>query len=252
MNAYLVDDEPIALRRLERLLREDNRIHVLGSATDPHRALRDLQRCLPDILFLDIEMPGMSGFELLEKLKEPQPLIVFTTAYDQYALHAFKVNSIDYLLKPIGADQLGRAVAKIERMVTNHARGDVAALLKQMRTTIGSAKPAYPSRLASRNGDRVEFIDVASITHFFARDKVTIAATPQKEYILDLSISELEQKLSAEEWVRIHRSLLVNIIAVKEMRASFGGRVVLKLKDGKTQLQVARDRVAHVKAKLSL
>src|SRR5438046_2370590 len=112
MKAYLVDDEPLALKRLARMLAEAVHVEVTGSSTDPLEAIDAILKARPDIVFLDIEMPGMSGFEMLSRL-DPQPLVVFTTAYDQYALQAFGVNSIDYLLKPIEAQQVKRALDKI-------------------------------------------------------------------------------------------------------------------------------------------
>src|SRR5260370_12972341 len=106
MKAFLVDDEPLAVGRLQRLLEETGRVEIAGSSTDPREALDQIRRHRPDVLFLDIEMPGMTGFDLLDQLGDAQPLVVFTTAYDEYALEAFKVNSIDYLLKPVEVAQL--------------------------------------------------------------------------------------------------------------------------------------------------
>ena len=125
MKAFLVDDEPLAVSRLRWLLEESGRVEIAGSSSDPAQALEEVRHARPDVLFLDIEMPGMSGFDLLDLLGDPQPLVVFTTAYDQYALEAFKVNSVDYLLKPIEAAHLQRALAKIERVLRGtEARGD--------------------------------------------------------------------------------------------------------------------------------
>jgi two-component system, LytTR family, response regulator len=198
-------------------------------------------------------MPGMSGFDLLDQLGEPQPLVVFTTAYDQYALDAFKVNSIDYLLKPVEPAQLDRALNKLDRILGgSEARTDVNALLKQVRAMLSVRQPEYLARVASRVGDRVEFVEVAQVTHFYAKDKLTFAVTAAKHHALDLSIAELEQKLSPERWLRIHRSTLLNVDAVKELHAWFGGKLLVKLKDGQTELQVARERAAEVKAKLGI
>src|SRR4029077_18612608 len=138
---------------------------------DPGQALAELQSLRPDALFLDIEMPEMTGFDLLDKLGPAQPLVVFTTAYDQYALDAFKVNSIDYLLKPVEPAQLDRALNKLDRILGgSEARGDVNALLKQVRAMLSDRQPEYLARVASRVGDRVEFIEVAQVTHFYAKD----------------------------------------------------------------------------------
>ena len=253
MKAFLLDDEPIAIDRLRVLIEEHGRVEIVGTGANPAEALPAIRSSAPDVLFLDIEMPGLSGFELLERLGAPQPLIVFTTAYDQYALDAFKVNSIDYLLKPIERADLARAIAKLERMLGGtEARGDVAALLEQVRAALARREPEYLVRVASRTGDRVDFVDVAEIAYFYAKDKLTFAATAAKHYALDLSIVDLEPRLDPRQWLRIHRSTLVSVNAIKEVHTWFGGKAVVRLKDGKTELQIPRERVAEVKGRLGI
>lgn len=253
MKAYLVDDEALALRRLRRMLDDSGRVDVVGQAADPVQALREIERHRPDVLFLDIEMPVLSGFDLLERLGAAQPLVVFVTAYDRYALEAFKVNSVDYLLKPVDAAELERALQKLARVLGGDGgRTDLASLAAQMRTLLAARPPEYLARVPSRVGDRVEFVDVAGVTHFYAKDKLTFAVTAAKEYALDMSIAELEQKLSPRQWVRIHRSTLLNIDAVKELYSWFGGTLRVRLKDARTELQVARDRSVEVKKRLGL
>jgi len=253
MKVYLIDDEPLATSRLRRLLEKHDRVEVVGQSNDPAHALAHIRALRPDVLFLDIEMPGMSGFELLEKLGEPQPLIVFTTAFDRYALEAFKVNSIDYLLKPIGAAQLERALNKLYRLLAaGDSQSHIGSLIEQVRAMITQRDPGHLVRIASRMGDRVEFIEVSQVTHFFAKDKLTFAVQSGKEHAIDLSITELQERLPPEEWVRIHRSTLLNIVAVKEIHSWFGGKLLIKLKDGRTELKVARERTAEVRTKLGL
>ncbi len=253
MKAYVVDDEPLAVKRLRDLLDETGRVEICGASSNPGQAVEELQRLRPDVVFLDIEMPGMSGFDLLDGLGDARPLVVFTTAYDRYALDAFRVNSIDYLLKPVEPAQLSRSLDKIERMLRGtEAPGDVNYLLSQMREMLSHREPEHPVRLACRAGDRVEFIEIAQVTHFYAKDKLTLAVTLGKERALDLTISELEQKLPPQRWVRIHRSILLNVDAIKELRSWFGGKLLIKLKDGRTELHVPRDRAAEVRAKLGV
>jgi two-component system LytT family response regulator len=253
LKAYLIDDEPLALSRLRRLLEESGRVEIAGAGTDPKEALKHLRGLRPDVLFLDIEMPGMSGFDLLEKLGAPQPLVVFTTAYDRYALDAFKVNSIDYLLKPVGTAELKRALNKLERVLGGgEERGDMDSLLRQVRTILGNREREYLSRVASRVGDHVEFIEVAQVSHFYAKDKLTFAVTAAKHHPLDLTIAELETKLPPNLWVRIHRSTLLNINSVKELHTWFGGKLIVRLKDGRTDLNVARERAPEVREKLGI
>ncbi|HYM13688.1 MAG TPA: LytTR family DNA-binding domain-containing protein [Bryobacterales bacterium] len=251
MRAYLVDDEPLALQRLRRLLEATGRVEIAGSTTDPEAALRFLAAGRVDVLFLDIQMPGMSGFELLAKLPS-QPWVIFTTAYDQYALQAFAVNSIDYLLKPIEAQQLDRALHKLERLLRAGQPPDLHGQIQKLLDH-WSARPQFPDRIASRVGDRVQFLSLDRITHFFAKDKLTYAATPAKNYPVDHSIAELEQKLDPQKFVRIHRATLLNIAYVHELDAWFAGRLLVRLKDEKrTELPVARDRVPALKQRLGL
>src|SRR5947209_3255294 len=171
IRAFVLDDEPLAVKRLSRMLRETGRVEVAGAATDPVEALEALRQSPPDVLFLDIQMPGMTGFEMLREL-EPQPLVVFTTAYDQYALQAFEVNSVDYLLKPVEPPYLARALDKIEQRQT--VPPDWKALLAALH------RPEFPERIASRLGERMHILDLAKVTHFFAQDKLTYAATEAK------------------------------------------------------------------------
>jgi two-component system LytT family response regulator len=254
IRAFVVDDEPLAVRRLVRMLEETGRVEVSGSSMDPVDALAALTEHPPDVLFCDIQMPGMNGFEMLGML-EPQPLIVFTTAYDQYALQAFEVNSIDYLLKPIEEPKLARALDKIERLRQNPAEApEWKAVLAQIAGAMKrNAAPEYPERIASRLGERIHILEVAKVSHFFARDKLTYAAFEGKSCVVDHTVSDLEGKLDPRCFCRIHRSTLVNLAFVKEVDAWFGGRVLVRLKDAKTtELQVARERVQDLKKRLGL
>ena len=255
MRAFLIDDESLALKRLQRMLTATGRVEIAGTSTDPVEALEAIVRAKPDVLFLDIEMPGMTGFQMLSKL-DPQPLIVFTTAYDQYALEAFGVNSVDYLLKPIEAAQLARALDKVDRMRGGvEPRPEIQKLLDRlaMLTADGGGKPAYPDRIASRTGERVELIELARVTHFFARDKLTYAATGAKNYVVDHTIQELEQKFDPRKFVRIHRAILLNVDYVHELNTWFAGRLMVRLKDEKhTELTVSRDRVRALKERLGV
>ena len=255
MRAFLVDDEALALKRLQRLLAATGRVEIAGCATDPVEAIAAVLKAKPDVLFLDIEMPGMSGFQMLAKL-DPQPLIVFTTAYNQYALEAFGVNSVDYLLKPVEAPQLARALDKLDRMKRGaEPRPEIQQLLDRIAelAAAGGKQPEFPERIASRSGERVEFVELARVTHFFASDKLTYAATPGKNYVIDHTILDLEQKLDPRKFIRIHRATMLNLDYVHELHAWFAGRMIVRLKDEKrTELTVARDRVRALKERLGI
>ncbi|HLQ76498.1 MAG TPA: LytTR family transcriptional regulator DNA-binding domain-containing protein [Terriglobia bacterium] len=253
IRAYLVDDERLALERLARMLEATGRVEIIGMSRDPVEAVAALRAGLPDVLFLDIQMPELSGFELLAELPE-QPLVVFTTAYDRYALEAFRVNSIDYLLKPIEPDHLERALAKAERMSRQGERPvEMRALLAQINATLQLGKSPWLDRIASRVGDKVEPIDLRRVTHFYSKDKLTYAATLERSYVVDNTVAELESRLNPVQFIRIHRGAILNLDHLLELHAMFGGRMVARLKDGKkTELPVSRDRVSALKSRLGL
>jgi two-component system, LytTR family, response regulator len=252
LRAYLVDDEPLALERLRRLLERTGLVEVAGSTTEPETAVTALTANPPDVCFLDIEMPRLDGFEVLARLPS-QPIVIFTTAYDQYALQAFGVNSVDYLLKPIEPESLERALKKVDRLRASGspAQPDLQALLKKLTDSLRETKPEYPERIASRLGNRLWFLDLARVTHFFAEDKLTYAVSEGKAYCVDYAITELEGKLDPKKFLRIHRSTVVNVHWIKEVASLPGGALNVRLKDGKgTDLTVARDRAREFKTRV--
>jgi two-component system, LytTR family, response regulator len=252
LRAYLVDDELLALKRLNRLLEQTARVEVVGESTDPEEAIEKLASTQCDVLFTDIEMPSLSGFQMLAKF-DPQPFVVFTTAYSQYALKAFEVHSIDYLVKPIDERQLERALNKLERMRSGvEPRPEISELLRQITSVLPQPR-TYPVRLSSKIGDRIELVDIKRVTHFYANDKLTYAATPKKDFVIDHTIAELENTLDPDRFIRIHRSTIVNLDYVAELYTWFSERMMVRVNDGKdTELTVARDRVKALKERLGV
>jgi two-component system LytT family response regulator len=252
MRAYLVDDEPLALARLRRLLERSEHVEVVGSTTTPEDAVASLTADPPDVCFLDIHMPRLSGFDVLAKLPR-QPIVIFTTAYDQYALKAFAVNSVDYLLKPVDAESLERALKKVESLRNSGqpSQADLRALLKELTNSLRATKPEYPDRIASRLGDRVWFLDLDRVTHFYAEDKLTYAASEGKAYCVDQSIAQLEKKLDPKKFIRIHRSTVVSLAWIKEVTSLPGGSLNIRLKGARNaDLTVARDRAREFKTRI--
>jgi two-component system, LytTR family, response regulator len=256
LRTYLVDDELLALKRLTRLLQVTGCIEIVGSTTSPATALKFLASEKVDLLLLDIQMPGLNGFELLARLPT-HPMVIFTTAYDKYALKAFEVNSIDYLLKPVEPRQLDRALKKLALLRDTARSLDMRTHIKSLASKLADQFSSTPAelkdRIHSRVGDRILFINLDEITHFFSEDKLTYAATGVKKYVVDYTITELEQKLGSKGFLRIHRATLINLSFVGEMDRWFGGRMLVRMKDkDRTELTVARDHVRDLKEKLGL
>ena len=252
LKVFLADDEDLALKRLNRLLEETGRVEVLGRSNDPEEARRRLIELPVDLLFLDIEMPGMTGFELLASLPN-QPLTILTTAYSKYALAAFETHSIDYLVKPVERERLAKALDKAERLLAGKEPPEWQAMVNQLAQTLTKPATQYPMRVASKVGGKVELIDLERVTHFYSKDKLTWAVAAGKTHIVEETIAELEQKLDPARFCRIHRSTLVNLAFVQELHPWLGGGILLRLKDqNRTELQVARERTATMKDKLGL
>jgi two-component system, LytTR family, response regulator len=249
MRAYLVDDERLAVERLKRLLEATGRVTIAGAATDPEEALEFLRRNRVDVLFLDIQMPGLTGFELLEQLGT-DVAVVFTTAYDRYAIDAFAVNSLDYLLKPIEPERLDKALDKLERFA-GEPKPDVRALARELAAELAPHRRL--ERIASRVGERTTVLDVARIAHFTSKDKLSFAVVNGRDHVIDFTLNELEARLDPRRFARIHRSTIVNLAFVQELFPAVDGGVLVRLKDEKkTELSVARDRVRELKARLGI
>ena len=249
LRAFVVDDEQLALDRLQRLLTDTGRVDVVGSSTDPADALTRLRAQTVDVIFLDIQMPELSGFDLLSRLEVDIP-VIFTTAFDRYAIEAFTVNSVDYLLKPIEPARLERALDKLQRL-TSEARPDVRSLARELAAHLAPGRKL--ERLASRVADRTTILEVPRITHFMARDKLTFAIVGGREHVVDYTLAQLEERLDSRRFIRAHRGAIVNVAYVEELYPDVDGGMMVRLKDGKnTVLSVARDRVRALKERLGI
>jgi two-component system, LytTR family, response regulator len=250
IRAFLIDDEPLALKRLGRLLEATKRVVIVGRATDPAQGLAQLTGESVDVIFLDIHMPGLTGFEVVERLA-PGANVVFTTAYDQHAVAAFEVNAVDYLLKPIERGRLNATLDRIASRRPDPAGADLRGTLERLASSLRG--DAHLGHLASRIGGRVQLIPVDEVTHVFARDRATYAATPTAEFMLDAPLVELERKLDPAKFFRVHRATLVNLGWVHELHADVAGQLVIRLRgDERPELLVSRDRVRPLKERLGL
>ena len=254
LRAYVVDDEPGALRQVTQSLRSTGRVEIVGTATLPETALSEIPARDVEALFLDIHMPGMTGFELLRRLTV-SPLVVFVTAHDAYALQAFEAAAIDYLLKPVRRERLERTLDRLEGRRGDAAGAGVQAVLERLARHYQEARaPAYADRISIDLGQqRTQLVEVEAISHFVAQGKGTLAVTPAGSRLVDHALGELEARLDPRQFVRIHRSAIVNLAWVAEVAPDLGGRLIVRLKDAaRTELQVARERARAFRERLVL
>ena len=227
----LIDDEPIALGRLKRLLTQfDDLIEVVGEALNGLEGIQKIETLRPNLLFLDIEMPQMTGFEMLSRLSY-MPMVVFVTAYDQYAIKAFEENSIDYLLKPVEKERLAKTMDKLRNL-----RPEQEQTLSQesLRQLIGSMVPKKEMHSISvKSGDKILFVPLSDISFFQAEDKYVLLNTvDNKQYLMNYTITSLEEKLPSN-FVRVSRSTIVNSTKIREMERYFTGKYMIVMLDQK-------------------
>ncbi|MGI8997943.1 MAG: LytR/AlgR family response regulator transcription factor [Pyrinomonadaceae bacterium] len=240
MRMLIVDDEPLAREKIRDLVKLDPELEIAGECTNGLEALAAIQELRPDLLLLDVQMPEVGGFTVLEALKdEVMPLVIFVTAYDQYAVRAFEFHALDYLLKPFDRERfeaaIGRAKAHVRREQNGSLDQRILALLEQLK-----AETKYIERLVVKAGGRVFFLETKEIDWIEAEGNYVNIHTPKKSFLLRETISNLEAQLDPKHFVRIHRSSIVRIDRIQELQTWSHGeyRVILY---GGTELTLSRN-----------
>jgi DNA-binding LytR/AlgR family response regulator len=244
MKAVIVDDELPARRRMIRLLQATPDVEVIAEASDAATLLKLLPTVAADVVFLDIRMPGLDGLELART--GGLPAVVFTTAFAEYAVDAFAVHAVDYLVKPVRADRLLVALDHVRERLAS--RGDVARLLR----SIAQVAPAteLPVRVTATHRGETRIFEARTITRFWAADKYTCFLIDGREYETAEALTALESRLGGVGFVRAHRSDLINLAQVRAMRREPGG-LVLELSDGQ-EVGVSRRHAMTVRARLRI
>jgi two-component system, LytTR family, response regulator len=229
LKTILIDDEPLAISRLKRLLlRYENDFNIIAEAKNGQEGLELIEKHKPELIFLDIEMPEMNGFDMLSKLSY-MPIVVFATAFDQYAIRAFEENSIDYLLKPIEAERLEKTVEKLQKLRQQPMDNMFNTNLLEMLEKLKPKRDIHS--ISVKSGERILFIPLSDIAYFEADDKYVFLNTIDgKQYLTNFTIAALEEKLP-DTFLRISRSAIVNSKVIKELQKSFNGKYVVLLKD---------------------
>lgn len=230
----LVDDEQPARERLRELLHAIPDLEVVGEAADGEEAIQKIVELRPEIVLLDIQMPGVSGLEVTACLPHPRPKIIFCTAFDQYAVDAFELHAVDYLLKPVNRIRLAQAIERTRQEDPTKAETSLNGVTRAM--------PLANRRLLARCGDRYRVVPQRDVVYFSSEDGLTLLHTRDREYVLDPTLNDLEERLDAAVFFRISRAAIVNLDSIIEVRPLIGGTADVALNTGAV-LEVSRRRL---------
>jgi two-component system LytT family response regulator len=246
----IADDEQPARDRLKKLLAEhSNQIELIGEAMNGLECREMIDRLKPDLVFIDIQMPGLNGFEVLQQTSH-LPVVIFCTAYDEFALQAFETNSIDYIVKPVKAERIQKSIEKLDSLKRN---SDKQELLRIIESYISQTPKKEITSIPVKLGDRMIFVRIEDVTYFSAEEKyVSIYTKDGKTYLCDFPLKSLEEKL-CDDFLRIHRSLLVNTKRIREINKHYGSRYIIKMDDtGQTKLLTGRGYCEQVKGLMEI
>ena len=234
ITGLIVEDEPLARRRLRELIRGLPWLQCLGEATTGRGAIAAINELQPDLVFLDVQLPGVSGLDVLSQVRH-RPAVIFTTAFDRYAVTAFELGALDYLLKPFGAERFGRALERARPMLERQVGADTTERAREVL-----ADGPVP-RLFVREAGRIVPIRVASIEWLQACDDYVIVHASQRQFRLNLTLSDLERRLDPSVFLRVHRSHVVNLDHVAAWKPYDGSRFQITLRNGAT-IMASRQR----------
>jgi len=241
IRAVIVDDEELARRVLAEFLADHPEVEIVAQCANGYEAVRVVMESNPDLLFLDVQMPKLDGFEVLELLDRDLP-VIFVTAYDEHALRAFEVHAVDYLLKPVSAERLGRALEKAQERLGKTTPLPLASLAAEARPEAAR----YLDRILVRDGSKIHVIPVDRLDYAEARDDYVALFSSAKEYLKHQTLADLESRLDPARFVRIHRSYLVNVDRVAKIEPMAKDSRVAVLTDGK-RLPVSRSGYAKIR-----
>jgi two-component system LytT family response regulator len=232
IRTLIVDDELLARKLIRKLLESAPEFEVVGECADGRDAVSAIRKVAPNLVFLDVQMPELGGFEVLKQIDTEQiPVVVFVTAYDKFALKAFEAHALDYLLKPVDEDRFSQTLERVKTYLNGRQNGAVQDRLLDLIHEL-APQPKTISRLAVKSAGRVVFLKVDEIDWIEAAGNYLELHTGKQSHLLRGRLSELERQLKPEQFFRIHRSTIVNLDRVKEFQPLFKGEGIVVLKDG--------------------
>ncbi len=240
IRALIVDDEELARVHLKRILDAESGIEVVGEACNGLEALEAIYELTPGVVFLDIEMPGMNGFEVVRNLSQPPP-IVFATAYDEFAVKAFEAKALDYILKPVQPHRVRQTLARLNQSPAPEYRD----AMREVMGLMARERPVPVTRLAVHRGKRIILLGLSEVFHITIEEKLVFAHTDKERFLIEKTVGEAEEMLADSGFRRISRGTLVNMEHVRELVPWFSGTWRVKLSNG-VELDVSRDRARQL------
>jgi two-component system LytT family response regulator len=232
IRALIVDDEPLAREGIRMRLKQEPDVELIGACKNGREAVAAILRDAPDLVFLDIQMPRLDGFGVIEAVGVRQmPHVIFVTAYDEHALRAFEVNALDYLLKPIDGGRFSESLERVRSRIHGENLEAVGERLKKMMASLGVER-SHLERLSIKSAGRITFIGVDEIDWIEAADNYVEVHSGRESHLLHATMNSLESRLDPNKFLRIHRSIIVNISRIKELHPMFHGGYRVILKDG--------------------
>jgi two-component system, LytTR family, response regulator len=250
IRTMIIDDEPLARQGVRRLLESDPDVVIVGECSDGFDAVESIHGLRPELVFLDIQMPELDGFEVLDALDAAtMPLVVFVTAFDQHAVRAFEVHALDYLLKPFDKERFNEALGRAKASLRDKRQGEVASKIADMLGAVRSERP-HSNRIMVKSGGHITFLRTDEVDWVEAQGDYVCLHSQGKKHLVRGKISSIEDQLSTGAFVRIHRSTIVNSGRIKEMQPLFHGDYAVVLNDG-TRLTMSRSFREKVFQRLS-
>lgn len=250
ITAYIVEDERPARDRLMQLLQGVPDLEIMGGAASAGEAVEQIEALKPELLFLDIHLPDISGIDLLRLLSH-RPAVIFTTAYDRYAVQAFELQAVDYLLKPFSEERLHEALEKVRKQLS--AGKDSLTEMESLRRLLASwnPRPDYLRRIPSKTGDKIHILSDDEVVYFASENKLVFAFLVDSKHLLNYTLEELQGRLDPEKFFRIHRSTIVNLNYVKTIEPWFAGGYRMTVNDKKrSELTISRTAGKLLRQKL--
>lgn len=236
IRVLIADDEELSRERIMSFLKDEKDFFIAGECSSGTETLEKIKVLLPDLVFLDIQMPGMNGVEVLQNLKSPLPQIIFVTAYDEYAIKAFELNAVDYLLKPFSKERFKKTLEKVKQNLSSAGINEkVFRLISDLQK-----KEKYLSRFIVKSSGTFTFVPVEEVNYIEAEGNYIKIKTQNGFHLVRDTITRTCERLNPENFVRVHRSLIVNISKIKQMQTHFNGEYIIVLKDN-TKLRTGRN-----------